>query len=104
MVLLQVNTTGIAFSPFKGDAPWTVDVQTVTFRLPLKPMELQPGKLEICQRARLIEGVQASQCARMQIRTHFGARAALKKRLESSVPEALDHCSIVEQCLTHVKT
>jgi len=78
-------------------------MQAVACRLSLKPMELQPGQLEICQRARLIQGVQASQGARMQIRTHFGARAGLKKRPEPSVPEAFDHRTIVKQQLTCVK-
>ena len=103
MVLFQVNAIGIALRPFEGDAPWAVDVQTVAPWLSLQAMELYPGQMEVCQRARLIQGVQAPQRARLQVRTHFGARAGLKKRLESGVPETFDHRTIVKQCLTQVK-
>ncbi len=52
--VLQVNTIGIAFRPFEGDAPRTIDMQAVTCGLSLQPMELHPGQAEIRQRACLI--------------------------------------------------
>jgi len=103
MILFQVNAIGIAFCPFEGDAPWAVDMQAVSCRLSLQPVELHPGQMEVCQRSRLIQGIQAPQSSRLQVRAHFGARAGLKKRLESSVPEAFNHSAIVKQRLTHVK-
>jgi hypothetical protein len=104
MVLFQINAIGIAFRPFEGDAPWAVDMQAVTRRLSLQPMELHPWQMKVCQRSSLIQGIQAPQSSRLQVKPHLGARARLKKRLESSVPEAFDHRTIVKQRLTHVKT
>jgi hypothetical protein len=54
MIRFQVTAKGIAFSPFEGDTPWAVDMQSVTCGLSLQTMELHPGQITICQRARLI--------------------------------------------------
>jgi hypothetical protein len=103
MILFKVNAIGIAFRPFEGDAPWTVDMQTVTYWLSLQAMKLHPGQIQIPQRARLIQGIQTPQSSRLQIWTHFSTGAGLKKYPQSSVPEALDHPDSVKQRLTHVK-
>jgi hypothetical protein len=57
MVLFQVNAIGIAFCPFEGDAPWAVDMQAVTRRRSLQPMELHPWQMEVCKRSSLIQNV-----------------------------------------------
>jgi hypothetical protein len=103
MILLQAYTVSVTLYPFEGDAPWTVDVQTVACRFSLQSMKLHAGQIQIRQRASLIKGIQSSESSRMHIWTHFNARACLKKHLESNVHEALDHGAIVKQQLTPVK-
>jgi len=104
MILFEVYAEGIAFRPFKSNAPWAIDVQAIARRRPVQPMELHPGQVEVRQRGRLIQRIQASQNARLQVGPHLGAGTGEKKRPESGVPETSDHRSIVKQRLTAVKT
>jgi hypothetical protein len=41
MILFQIDPQGIALFLFEDDAPWAVDVHTVTGGCPLKAMEVE---------------------------------------------------------------
>src|SRR5918992_250337 len=42
MILFQIDPQRLALRPFEGDAPWAVDVNTVTRGYPLKAVEVEP--------------------------------------------------------------
>jgi hypothetical protein len=56
MVLLKVNSPGIAVNPFKGNCPWPINVDAVTFRLSLQSMEIKSRDIKIPQGFRNIQG------------------------------------------------
>jgi hypothetical protein len=42
MILLQIDPQRLSLFPFEGNAPWAVDVNTVSRGYPLKAMEVEP--------------------------------------------------------------
>ena len=45
MILFKVNLKCITGFPFKGNAPWTIDMNTIAFWLSLKAMKIKAWNL-----------------------------------------------------------
>ncbi len=43
MILYGINLKCITVYPFKGDTPWTIDMNTVKLWRSLKPMKIETG-------------------------------------------------------------
>ena len=91
VVLLQVDPNRLALLPLEGDAPRSVDMQAVALRPAPQGMEVEARDIEVRQGLRMIQGVQPSQRARLEIRPHSPAGTGLEEFLKSLVPEAPDH-------------
>ena len=60
MILFKINFQCITVFPFKGDAPWAVDMNTITLGHSLKTVKIESWYVQICQRFRLIQSIYTS--------------------------------------------
>jgi hypothetical protein len=91
MILFQIDPQRLARFPLESDAPWTVDVNTVSCGFPLKAMEVEPWYVQVCQRLSVIQGFQAPQTASLQILPYSTAAATLEQLRQSFMSETSDH-------------
>ena len=47
MILFKIDPQRIAIFPLKGDTPWAVNVDTVTFRYSVKAVEIESRHIQI---------------------------------------------------------
>ena len=59
VVLLQVHPQGIAFFPFKGDAPGTIDMEAVSLRLSMEWMEVEAGDVQIGESLSVVQSIES---------------------------------------------
>jgi hypothetical protein len=75
VVLLEIDSYGIAVYPFKCDAPRPVYVNAIPNRVSVKGMEIKPWQIRIPQVGRLIKRIQHVSRALLQTGRDFGAFA-----------------------------
>jgi len=78
MVLFKINPVCITLFPFKGNAPWAIHMDAVSFRLPPQTMEIEPRHLQIIQYFSLIQHIQPPQAVGLQIRPDTPAGTPLE--------------------------
>ncbi len=71
MILFEVNVPGIRVAPFKGYAPWAVNVEAVTLRFALEWMAVEAGNVEVAERRRMFERVQSPKRTASEFRCHL---------------------------------
>lgn len=61
VVLLQINTNGVVFVPFKGDSPRPVDLDAIALYCASKGMQAVSRDIQIIHIVGMVDGVQAGQ-------------------------------------------
>jgi hypothetical protein len=85
MVLLQVNMPSVTVPPFEGDAPRSVDVKAVTWRLPRERMEIEARNVKIVQHRGVFQRIQSPKRPVLEVRGHSSASAFAKQLIEPLV-------------------
>jgi hypothetical protein len=65
MILLKINPEDITLLPFKGDTPWTVDVDAIALGQTMEAMEVESGHVQIRQGLGIVQGVEAPQATHL---------------------------------------
>jgi hypothetical protein len=91
MILFQIDPQYLAVLPLEGDALWTVDVNTVPGRFPLKAMEVETWYVQVNQGFGVIQGFQAPQTASLQVLPYPTAATTLEQICQSFMSETSDH-------------
>jgi len=101
MILLEVHASYVPILPLERHAPRTVHVETVPDGLPLEPMEVEAGDVQVGQQHGFIERLEPHERSALEVRANVCAPARLEQLAESGVPEASDHRRIVSRTRRH---
>jgi hypothetical protein len=87
VILLEINSEGIAILEFKSDAPRPVDLNRMPDRLPPQRMKIKAGNIHVLRTPRAIKGIEPTEAERAM---NAGGSAGLEQLFEAFVPEAPD--------------
>jgi hypothetical protein len=65
MILLKIYPEDITLLPFKGNTPWTVDVDAIALGHTMESMEVESGHMQIRQGFGMVQGVKAPQATHL---------------------------------------
>lgn len=97
VILLQIDSLSVGGFPFKGDAPWSIDMDAMARRFRVQWMQVVPWEIEVSKACRCVENIQTVSASLAQRRRHLPALACFEKLLQPLVSEALDH---IENCIS----
>ncbi len=95
MVLLKIDSPSIAVDPFKGNCPWPINMEAISFRPASQSMELKSGDIKICQAFRYIQGRQTASTTLDQVSPYSTCVVVLEESGKPFMPEALYHTGSV---------